>query len=65
MHENLSFKLREHLSINSDSIQSLWIEISSTKSKNIVLNTIYIPPNDDMKECETHFNMYFQKMAKI
>ena len=33
--KNLSFKIREDLSINYDANQSLSIEISSTKSKNI------------------------------
>ena len=54
MHEYLNFKLREDLSINYDAIQSLSIEIPSTKSKNIVLNTIYWPPNGDIKLCETY-----------
>ena len=49
IHENLSFKLREDLSINSDAIQSLSIEISSTKSKNIILSTIYRPHNGDFE----------------
>ena len=61
MHENLNFKLREDLSINCDAIQSLSIEISSTKSKNIILNTIYRPPNGDMKQCQTHFKDVFSK----
>ena len=64
MHENLSFKLREDLSINFDATQSLSIEISSTKSKNIILNTIYRPPNGDMKQCETHFKDVFSKSEK-
>ena len=64
-HENLGFKLREDLTISCDAIQSLSIEISSTKSKNIILNTIYRPPNGDMKQCETYLKVYFQKMAKI
>ena len=64
VHENLSFKLRENLSINCDAIQSLSIEISSTKSKNIILNTIYWPPNGDMKQCETYFNDFFSKNGK-
>ena len=38
--ENLNVKLREDLGINCDAIQSLSIEISSTKSKNIILNAI-------------------------
>ena len=64
MHENLSFKLREDLSINCDAIHSLSIEISSTKSKNIILNTIYRPRNGDMKQCETHFKDIFLKTGK-
>ena len=64
VHQNLSFKLREDLSINCDAIQSLPIEISSTKSKNIILNTIYRPPNGDMKQCETYFKDVFSKNGK-
>ena len=64
MHENLSFKLREDLSINCDAIQSLSIEISSTKSKNIILNTIYRPPKGDMKQYETYFKDVFSKNGK-
>ena len=52
VHESLSFKLREHLSINCDATQSLSIEISSTKSKTIILNTIYRPPNGDMNNAK-------------
>ena len=64
MHKNLNFKLREDLSINCDAIQSLSIEISSTKSKNIILNTIYRPSNGDMEQCETHFKDVFSKNGK-
>ena len=62
--ENLSFKLREDLSKNCDATQSLSIEISSTKSKNIILSTIYRPPNGDMKQCETYFKDVFSKNDK-
>ena len=64
MHENLSFKLREDLSINCDAIQSLSIEMPSSKSKNIILSTIYRPPNGDMKQCETYFKDVFSKNDK-
>ena len=64
MHENLSFKLREDLSINCDAIQSLSIKILSTKSKNIILNAIYRPPKCDMKQCETYFKDVFSKNDK-
>ena len=64
MHENLNFKLREDLSINCDAIQSLFIEILSTKSKNIIRNTICRAPNGDMKQCGTHFQDVFSKKGK-
>ena len=62
MHENLSFKLREDLSINCDAIKYLSIEISGTKSKNIILNTIYRLPNGE--QCETDFKDIFSKNGK-
>ena len=65
LHENLSLKLREDLNVSCDAIQSLSIEISSIKSKNIILNTVYRRPNGDIKQCKTHFKDIFQKMAKI
>ena len=43
MHENLSFKLREDLSINCDAIQSLSIEISSINLK-IVFSILSTDP---------------------
>ena len=64
MPDNLSFILREDPSINCDAIQSLSIQISSNKSKNIIFNTIYKPPNGDMKQCETHFEDIFTKNDK-
>ena len=64
VHENPSFKLREDLKINCDAIHSFSIEISSTKTKIIILNTIYRPPNGDMKQCGTHFKDLFSKNGK-
>ena len=55
MYENLSFKLREDLTINRDTIQSISIKISSTKSKNIIIDTIY-------RSMELVFMIYFQKI---
>ena len=65
VHENLNFKLREDLRMNCDAVQSLSIEMSSTKSKNIILNTIYRSPNGDMNQLETHFKDVFSKNGKI
>ena len=64
VHENHSFKLREDLGINCGAIQSLSIEMSSTESKNIILNTIYRPPKVDMKQGETCFKDEFSKNVK-
>ena len=64
MHENFNFKLREDLGINCDAFQCLSIEISSTKSKNIILDTICRPPNGDRKQCETHFKDLYSKTGK-
>ena len=53
-----------NLSINCDTIYSLSTEISTTKSKNIFLNTIYRPPNGDMKQRKNHFKNAFSKNSK-
>ena len=50
--------------INCDVIWSLSIEILSTKSKNFILNTIYGPPNGDIKQYETHLKDTFSKNGK-
>ena len=60
----LEKKLREELSINCGAIQSLSTEISNTKFKNIILNTIYSPPESDMKQFKAHFKDLFSKYAK-
>ena len=60
----ISLKLREDLSINCDPIQSFSIKIPSTESKNVILNTVYMSPIDDMKKCETHFKDILSKNGK-
>ena len=64
VHESVSFKLRDSLSINFDNIHFLSIEISNIKSKNIILNTIYRPPNGNIKQFKTHFKDIFSKNGK-
>ena len=44
------------MSINCDAIESLCLEITNEKSKNIILNLTYRPPNGDIKEFEKHLN---------
>ena len=65
MQESLSLRLREELSINCETIQSLSTEMSSTRSKNIAYDTIYRPTNRDIKQCQTRFKDLFPKKRKI
>ena len=54
--ESFGCKTRQDLSINCDAIESLCLEITNEKSKNIILNLTYRPPNGDVKEFEKHLN---------
>ena len=44
------------MSINCDAIESLCLEITNEKLKNIILNLTYRPPNGRVKEFEKHLN---------
>ena len=54
--ESFCCKTREDLSINCDPIESLCLETTNEKSRNIVLKLIYRPPNGDVKEFKKHLN---------
>ena len=54
--ESLCCKTRQDLSINCDAAESLCLEIRNEKSKNIILNLTYRPPNGDVKEFEKRLN---------
>ena len=54
--ESFCCKTRQDLSINCDAIESLCLEITNEKSKNIILNLTYRQPNGDVKEFEKHLN---------
>ena len=54
--ESFCCKTRQDLSIYCDAIESLYLEITNEKSKNIILNMTYRPPNGDVKEFEKHLN---------
>ena len=58
--ESICYKSREDSSLNCDEIQSLSIEISNTKSRNIM----YRPPNGNMKQYQAHFISIFSKTGK-
>ena len=54
--ESFCCKTREDLSINCDPIESLCLETTNEKSRNIFLKFIYRPPNGDVKEFKKHLN---------
>ena len=54
--KSFCYETREDLSINCDATESLCLEITNEKSKNIILNLTYRLPNGDVKEFEKHLN---------
>ena len=56
VHKEIYFKPRTDLSINSNDVESLYIEIHHKKDENILFSVMYRPPNGDMtvfeKFCE-------------
>ena len=52
--ESLCCKTRQDLPINCGVTESLYLEITNKKSKNIILNLTYRPPNGDVREFEKH-----------
>ena len=48
MHKEIYFKPRTDLSINSNDVESLCIEIHHKEVKNILFSVMYRPPNGDM-----------------
>ena len=54
--ESFCCKTRQNLSINCDAIESLCLEITNEKSKNIILDLKYRPRNGDVEEFEKHLN---------
>ena len=55
------FKNRDDLSINSEAIESLSIEITHNESKNIIFNVVYRLLDVDIDVCENYFkNIFFE-----
>jgi exonuclease III len=53
----LNFKMRPDLSVSeTDIIESIFVEITSTIGKNIIIGTIYRPPNGNFEIFETKLN---------
>ena len=61
LYQPLCYKLRKDLSINSEAIESLSIEISNKKASNLTFNTIYRPPTGDVKVFEQFCKDIFSK----
>ena len=61
VHESLTFKRQQDLSINLEAVESLIIEILNKKCKNVILNTVYRPFNGDIETCENYFKNLFAK----
>ena len=53
--DSLLYKLRNDSSINCEDIESLFIEILNSQTRNIIFNAIYRPPNGDLNVCKTFF----------
>ena len=54
LRNTLSYKIRSDLSMNSDTIECFCSEISTKKSKNLILSLSYQPPNGDTTLFEKH-----------
>ena len=65
IHESLCYKLRKDLSINSEAIESLSIEISTKKASNLIFNAIYRPPTGDIKIFDKFCNDISSKSKNI
>ena len=61
VHGSLCYKLRKVLSINSEAIESLSVEISNKKAINLIFNAIYRPPTGDIKIFEQFCKDIFSK----
>ena len=61
IHETLCYKPRKDLSINSEAVESLSIEISNNKASNLIFNAMYRPPTGDIKVFEQFCKDIFSK----
>ena len=58
MHKEIYFKPRTDLSINSNNVESLCIEIHHKNDKNTLFSVMYRPPNGD----RTVFEKFWEKL---
>ena len=63
--QNLNFKIRKDLRFdNSDSSDSLFVEIIVPKGKNIIIGVIYRPPNGNLQSFVHSFNEVIDKVGR-
>ena len=63
INKNLEFKVRHDLSFMSADLESIFVEISQTK-KNLIVGSIYRPPNTDLSKFNNTFITILDKLEK-
>ena len=63
--ESLYYKLRNDVTINSETIDSLSKEISNKKASNLIFNTIYRPRTGDIKISDPFCKDIFSKSQNM
>ena len=65
IHNSITYKDRHDLSLCDDDYESLCVELSNKISKNIIVSTIYRPPNGKIKPLKRYLKNYSQKTWQI
>ena len=63
IHELIDFKERKHLSISKNDSEILSIKIT-TKTKNIILSSVYRPPDSSLKELKNSLKPVFDNIRR-
>ena len=61
---NIDFKLRDDITSDLTSMESMFIEIDNKERKNTVIGNIYRPPNCDIKKFLNEFELLTSKINK-
>ena len=64
MNKEVYFKPRKDLSIDSNDVESLCIEMHLKKDRNVLFNVKYRPPNGDMTDFNISAENCFSQMIK-
>ena len=63
IHESIDFKERKDLSISKNDSEILSIEITN-KTKNIILSSVYRPPDSSLKEFKNSLKPIFDNIRR-